>query len=155
MSGFVNWIRAEWFLSLFFGLGPPTSYNVVWVNLLTGLPSSDGTGVQGTPSDYTEWGVVRLRIGGFFTAEPVKWGLPAASTGQVEIANVGELGWTQSEVSAIGSQQEVLGVGIWNAATGGDLVAWDRLDTTLPVVPTNSYKFSAGGGLRVRMQGIV
>jgi len=154
VSGFVNWIRAQWFLNLFNGFGPPVSYNVVWVNLLTAVPSSDGTGSQGSPSDYTEWAVERLPVGGPITAQPVKWSFPIPGTSQVEISNTAALAWTQGQVSAIGTQKIVLGVGIWNALTAGDLIAWDTLDTPLPVVPSNSYRFSIGN-LRVRMQGIV
>lgn len=151
----MNWVRMGIFLQVMDGFSSNIIYNTLFVNLLTTNPSTDGTLTKGNPSDEIEWGVVRKAVSGNFgSGAGIPFPVPTTGGSFVERVNGADIAWTAAEVAAIGVSVPLVGVGLYDALTAGNLVMWDVLDAQVTAVPTNSYKFPAGN-LKIRQQGIV
>jgi hypothetical protein len=102
-----------------------------------------------------EWGVVRRSISGLPSTADVQVSQPVVGGGGLQFSNLTDLEWTQSEVSAVGGAgTTVVGWGIFDAASGGNLIAWDDLNTPTQISPSNPYSVPAGEMI-VRMRGFV
>jgi|TARA_R110000824_G_scaffold75309_2_gene191204 hypothetical protein len=142
MSGKTNPVSAD-VLNLF--LNSATSpFGSTWVTLFTTNPTSDGTG-SSYPDTYVEWGISgsRVRVYNDQLTDPY-WTAPAVDSepNKMEIHNSTTVGWTAIAGLSVG--ETVKGVGIFNAATGGNLLYWDMLTTERTVLNGDTYQFLAG-----------
>lgn len=152
MSGFANPYRRAWLADLILGTSTAPSSSVLYVSLLTTLPSSDGTTTL-YPTDHVEWGVVRRSISGLPSTADVQVSQPVVGGGGVQFSNLTALSWTAAEIGAsLGSSVTVLGWGIFSALSGGNLIAWDDLLNPASISPSNPYTVPAGEMI-VRMRG--
>jgi len=109
-------------LNLYRGLAavPPAG---TWVTLFTTNPTQDH------PTDHSavEWGPPRVRVYPNTGAGAPFWSAPADLTiFERSISNLGALQWLTIALTV--SPSAMIGVGVFDAATGGNLLTWYPLD---------------------------
>lgn len=122
MTGLTNWFRGN-VLEVIRGndhAGVPGT----WVNLLTAMPTADPLIAGGT--DETEWSLGRVQVNLAGPTEPY-WGLELATDDGVWIFNQGAVEWSSGDTTALLATATVIGLGVWTASTGGNLIGYDFL----------------------------
>ena len=95
-----------------------TGAPATFVNLLTALPDDDDNVSGGDPTGTEEWDVDRVSV----TLSSI------SSEGDKRyVSNVGALQWVNTDLSA--SSKTLLGIGIWDASSGDNLLYWKAFDT--------------------------
>jgi|DEB0MinimDraft_6_1074348.scaffolds.fasta_scaffold00629_8 hypothetical protein len=94
-----------------------------WVTLFTTNPTADHPTAHGA----IEWGPGRVRVYPNSSLGSPHWSEPADFTNRVRvIRNVGSVLW--SNVALTVSPATVIGVGVFDAETNGNLLTWDEID---------------------------
>lgn len=116
---------------------PPTS---VWVGLFTTLPT-DGVneGVEVAAGDYAR---VEIPCGLAYWAGTQGLGTTAVSSGDFAVTSNNQYAQFSAPLSPWGT---VIGVGLWDAATAGNLLLWGPLAVSKsPTTGDNPQVFPAG-----------
>ena len=115
------------------------SFSATWVSVFTTPPSADLPVAHGA----FEWGPPRIRVFPDSGAGSPHWGDPVDDTVFVrKISNVGSLQWLSITLTV--SPSTVLSFGIFDAATGGNLLTWGTLDASLIVADAQDIVLATG-----------
>lgn len=105
--------------------------NGLHLGLLTGLPTSAGTSGGGL-NGCTEWTLARKAINDEGTTNP-QMIRQAGDNGGWEMALQGEIEWSASDTNALAAAAAIVGVGLFDDSSGGNLIGWVELASTLTV----------------------
>lgn len=148
MSGKTNPISAA-VLGLFTG-SQPALFSETWVSLFTTNPTTDGSSANSYPipgTDYVEWGGGRMQVlTGSNPQNNPHWDGPELddiNTNRCRIKNSTIFGWTSISGLSVNGDT-VLGVGVWSAASAGNLLYWDVLDNPRFIQNDDTFQFLAG-----------
>jgi hypothetical protein len=119
-----------------------TAFSQTWVTLFTTNPVTDGDGTTyGT--GYVEWSATngRVRVNTDRTTDPY-WTSPSVDENRMKIENSSTVGWTLLlGIPAAG--ETVVGIGVFDSETGGNLLYWDELENSRLVMLGDTFQFSA------------
>jgi hypothetical protein len=128
-------------LERFRGTAAP-AFSQTWVTLFTTNPVTDGDGTTyGT--GYVEWSATngRVRVNTDRTTDPY-WTSPSVDENRMKIENSSTVGWTLLlGIPAAG--ETVVGIGVFDSETGGNLLYWDELENSRLVMLGDTFQFSA------------
>lgn len=125
-------------LNLYRGMvaSPPSQ---TWVSLFTTNPTADHPTAHGG----VEWGPARVRVYPDSGSGFPYWGAPSDLSPTVrQIVVQGSIGW--SAITLTVTPSTVVGVGVFEAVSGGDLLDWWPLTTTVVVADGESHSFGTG-----------
>jgi len=126
-------LMADKALNLYKGLSA-TPVSATWVTLFTTNPSSD----HPTAHAAVEWGPPRVRVFPNSGAGSPHWGDPEDFTQQIRmIRNVGSISW--GSITLTVSPSILVGVGVFDAASGGNLLTWDVISPVRTVTDGESH----------------
>lgn len=114
-----------------------TAFNAfagTWVNLLTVKPANDGTAFGGLLG--TEWTPARQQV-----IQATGWSSVAGDLGGWELRNATTITWDGTATGGIVGFETVVGGGIYDALTGGNLLAWDLFPDPIIVVSGVQIRF--------------
>lgn len=107
-----------------------------YVSLFTTLPTADHPTAHGA----VEWGPARVRVYPNSLAGSPYWSAPSELTDFVRyIYNVGSISW--SSVTLTTSPSTVLGAGVFDALTDGNLLTWYTLTEDVIVTDGANHTF--------------
>ena len=135
MPGLTNYYRHKVLGSI--GSGQDVLAIDTWVNLFTTAPTSDGD-LNGGLLDGVEWAPARIamiREGTVPADTTPRWQRLAGDFGGWQMRNVGVVEWDESLTTALPENQILVAGGVFDASTGGNLVAWDFLEQPVQGVP--------------------
>lgn len=111
-------------------------FDQTWVSLFTTNPTADHPTLHGA----VEWGPPRIRVFPNSAAGSPHWSEPSDLTAFVRyIGNVGSLVWSSITLSS--SPGTVIGVGVFDSSTGGNLLTWNVLDQNVAVADGENHVF--------------
>lgn len=118
----------------------PTPVGQTWVSLFTTNPTTDTP----TSNGAVEWGPPRIRVFPNAGAGTPSWSEPQDSDDPLvrEIVNVGSVQWATITLTV--SPNSVIGVGVYDAATAGNLLTWAAITPLVPVADGESHVFGTG-----------
>lgn len=127
-------------LDLFLG-STVTGAAGTYINLFTANPSSDNdTG--------TEWSQARVQVDQDVSGSATpRWSGKKSEGNKRYVDNVGTISWILPE--GYTTNETVVGIGIWSASTGSDLLYWEALSTNRTVAADDEIAFGTGA-LKVR-----
>lgn len=137
MAGRTN-VMADKALGLYKGVQaqPPTG---TWVTLFTTNPVID----HATDHEAVEWGPARVRVYVDSGAGSPSWSAISDLTPTVrQISNVGSIQWTSIVLDV--SPSTIIGIGVFDAATGGNLLTWEEIEEPFEREDDGSVVFSGG-----------
>jgi hypothetical protein len=140
-------------LQRFLGTDATAWGNPVYVNLLTGLPTDDGS-VSASPT-VTEWNAARVAVYNSLDTADANgiapyWGGLLQDGNLVEIVNQRVVGWDGTALANIGTNIEVLAVGVFESAgVTQDMIYWDEL-TDGRIINNGDYFEFGVGRLKIR-----
>lgn len=126
-------------LDLFLGqtvTGAPATY----VNLFVTNPAGDNDA-------GTEWSLSRVQVYQQSSQGSPYWSGPASEGNKRYVDNSGTISWT----TAVGytANETVVGIGIWDAETAGNLLYWKDLSVSRTLAADEEIAFGTGA-LKVR-----
>jgi len=126
-GGLTNWTRHQ-ILAPITGAGNTVELpNGLHVNLLTTLPTSEGTSSGGV-NGCVEWSLARVAVNDEGTSDP-QFIRQAGDNGGWEFTLQGTVEWDATDTAALASNTTIVGVGVFDATTGGNLVAYAQLQS--------------------------
>lgn len=132
--GLTNWIRAQQLVTL--------AATPLWVQLLTALPTTDGTSGGGL-LDEVEWSLSRKQVNDIGGASPA-WVAAAGPNGGQSLENLHLIEWDATDTAALAADASIVGVGIYSASTGGSTVGYVALATTRVVPIGGIWRWQIG-----------
>ena len=152
MSGLTNYLRHK-LLSAVGNNQTLLGYPTVWVGLFVQAPSSDGD-ENGGVLDDVEWDAPRIPLLTVDAIVPAgdttpRWTIGPGDFGGWKLTNINQLRWSETDTISIGSASLVAG-GIFDAETGGNLLAWDELLSEL-YTEAGTVVLIPEGELRLRL----
>lgn len=136
-----TYYQSDRVLNLFLG-STVTGAAATYANLFVTNPTGDG-------QDGTEWLAGRVRVQqGFHATEPF-WSSPQSEGNLRYVDNVRTVSWTMGAVGVYTANETVVGVGVWDASTGGNLLYWEAFDVSKTLSATEEIAFGTGA-LKVR-----
>lgn len=132
MSALSDYLESAWLNMLAQGQSftPPATY----VALFTAAPGDSGGGTEVSGGDYA-----RQQVNQDGATQPY-WNTPTDDGGPQVIDNNGEIAFPQ----ATADWGEVVAVGIYDAATGGNLLYYGTLASSKTVTTNDTFKFATG-----------
>lgn len=132
MSALSDYLESAWLNMLAQGQSftPPATH----VALFTTAPSDSGGGTEVSGGDYA-----RQQVNQDGATQPY-WNAPTDDGGPQVIDNNGEIAFPQ----ATADWGEVVAVGIYDAATGGNLLYYGTLASSKTVTTNDTFKFADG-----------
>ena len=124
-----------------------------YVSLLTTLPTTDGTNSGGV-LDAVEWGLARVLVNTEASLTSPYWTRQGSENGGWEAGLNDTITWSAAATGALGADATILGVGVYDALTTGNLIAWEPLDSSVVVVVGLAVNI-ATDKIRIRMYGDV
>lgn len=100
-----------------------TGVTQTWVALLTANPTGDGADATDCP------GLSRTQV--YTSGSTTPYWSGAKSEGNKKfIDNVGTISWTAGATAAGWSDEIIVGIGVYDSETNGNLLYWEALDTS-------------------------
>jgi len=147
-GGFTNWARHQ-MLAPITGAGNTVELpNGLHVNLLTTNPTSAGSSSGGLNS-CVEWSLARQAVNDEGTSDP-QFIRQSGDNGGWEMALQGTVEWDAATTAALAGNTTIVGVGVFDASTSGNLVAWAELASPR-VVPVGGVWSFLSDKLRINM----
>jgi len=150
VSGKVNRASTQ-VLQRFLGTDATAWGDPVYVNLLTVIPTDDGS-VSSSPT-VTEWNAARVAVyNSLATAGATSpyWGGLIQDGNLVEIGNQRVIGWDGTALASVGNNIEVLAIGVFESAgVTQDMIYWDEL-TDGRIINNGDYFEFGVGRLKIR-----
>jgi len=119
-----------------------TGVTATWVALLTVNPTGDGEAATDCP------GLDRTLVNTDGSTAPY-WSAVKSDGDKKLIDNVGTVSWITETVLGGWTEEIIVGIGIYDAATVGNLLYWEALDTNIITAPDEEIAFGTGA-LKVR-----
>lgn len=153
MPGLTNWARTNAF-AVFTG-SAWAAYSEMWVNLLTTLPTTDGPSAGGdlTAQGAVEWSPARVRVypSDQGPPDPPYWVVvDDGDTGGIKARNENAIEWDDTATGVIVTSETAKGGAVYNASTGGDMIAFDSFDNDL-IVQTSEPVIFSSNKFRIRL----
>lgn len=124
MAGFTDYLEDK-VLNHVFGGTAYTAPSTLYVGLFTAAPSDTGGGTECTGGSYARKDMAAMTVSGTS---------PTTATNGAAI----------EFVTATGDWGTVTHTGIFDASSGGNLIAWAALDTSKTVTNGDVFRFNAG-----------
>jgi hypothetical protein len=118
------------------------AFSQTWVTLFSTNPITDGDATTyGT--GYVEWAATngRIRVFTDMVTDPY-WTAPSVDENRMKIENSTTVGWSLL-IGLPAAGETVVGVGVFDSQTGGNLLYWDELDNSRLVMLGDTFQFSA------------
>lgn len=113
-----------------YAFGGTAAYTApLWIGLSLASPGADGSGFSEVPLQDA---YARFQISNI----PADWGAPSA--GSISNANAATF------PTATGAWGEIFGYGLFDAATGGNMIAWADLQTSKVIGDQDTASFGPG-----------
>ena len=119
-----------------------TGVTTTWIALLTANPTGDGEAATDCP------GLTRTQV--YTSGSTVPYWSAVKSEGDKKlIDNVGTVSWFAGTAESGWTQEIIVGIGIYDAATVGNLLYWEALDANITIAPEEELAFGTGA-IKVR-----
>lgn len=119
------------------GSASVTGVTQTWVALLTANPTGDGTAATDCP------GLTRTQVNTSGTTAPY-WSGAKSEGDKKFIDNVGTISWTADTTGNGWTDKVIVGIGVYDSQTGGNLVYWEALDSSRTLPAEQELAFVTG-----------